>query len=274
MERPAPEEKFTAEIDRISGAGNGIIELDKGHVNVGQVTHDAVGEEVECLMLDKQTAQCLDAVYQEGGVDQGEIGGVQFCSRCHSMMKTDGKMWVCRKCGHKKFVGETTPKQIADDDSSKSADVTDDIGESLTPESTSSQVTEDDRPEASWKTTSDKLSALRDQAVANADDSIPGTAITTNETTQYHRSPQVKRYVEARAEGQCEGCGDPAPFTSKTGKPYLHVHHIYELSNGGSDTPETVVALCPNCHYRVHHGQDGDEYNQQLLQKVQRLEAD
>jgi predicted HNH restriction endonuclease len=27
-----------------------------------------------------------------------------------------------------------------------------------------------------------------------------------------------------------------------------------------------VIALCPNCHYRVHHGEDGDAYNQELIE--------
>jgi len=76
----------------------------------------------------------------------------------------------------------------------------------------------------------------------------------------------------ARADGVCEGCGEEAPFTSKTGDPYLHAHHIYELSDGGSDAPDTVIALCPNCHYRVHHGMNGDEYNKELRQKLDEIE--
>ena len=35
---------------------------------------------------------------------------------------------------------------------------------------------------------------------------------------------------------------------------------------------ESVIALCPNCHYRVHHGKDGDEYNRNLLKVVHNLE--
>lgn len=88
----------------------------------------------------------------------------------------------------------------------------------------------------------------------------------------YHRSKAVKQYVKTRADGGCEGCGESAPFTSKTGEPYIHSHHIHELSDDGSDTPDTVVALCPNCHCRVHHGADGDEYNQKLLEVVQEKE--
>lgn len=78
--------------------------------------------------------------------------------------------------------------------------------------------------------------------------------------------------MKRRADGKCEACGGPAPFTSKTGEPYLHAHHIHELSEGGKDTIESVIALCPNCHYRVHHGKDGNEFNQDLLEIVHKLE--
>jgi len=117
------------------------------------------------------------------------------------------------------------------------------------------------------------LDTLRQKAHESAVKNVPNEATTTSqEVPQYNRSSDVKAYVKARADGVCEGCGEPAPFTSKTGDPDLHAHHIYELSEGGSDTPDTVVALCPNCHYRVHHGKDGDEYNQELLNIVQEKE--
>lgn len=121
------------------------------------------------------------------------------------------------------------------------------------------------------KTSSDvealRESAKRDEAV---DVSYKNA---TRQAPEYTRSNKVKEYVKARAKGYCEGCGQPAPFISKTGDPYLHAHHIKELSNGGKDTIDTVVALCPNCHYRVHHGEDGDEYNERLLRIVQEKES-
>ena len=111
-----------------------------------------------------------------------------------------------------------------------------------------------------------RKAAKRDEAVG-----VSHTT-TTSQTSEYTRSNKIKEYVKARAEGHCEGCGQPAPFISKTGDPYLHAHHIKELSNGGKDTIDTVIALCPNCHYRVHHGKDGGEYNEELLRTVQKKE--
>lgn len=117
------------------------------------------------------------------------------------------------------------------------------------------------------------IDELRRKAEADAVEEVPENASTTTQTTQeYTRSQTIVRYVKSRADGTCEGCGEPAPFTSKTGEPYLHAHHIHELSEGGTDTPDTVIALCPNCHFRVHHGEDGEEYNQELLEIVQRIE--
>lgn len=119
------------------------------------------------------------------------------------------------------------------------------------------------------------IDELRQQAKSEAVDSIPETATAnTSESQEYSRSQAIVKYVKSRAGGICEGCGEPAPFISNTGRPYLHAHHIHELSSGGSDTPDTVVALCPNCHYRVHHGTDGERFNQKLLKRVQDIESE
>jgi len=117
------------------------------------------------------------------------------------------------------------------------------------------------------------LETLRERATAAAEENVPVPEKTQTQTKQeYTRSNAVREYVLARASGDCEGCGEPAPFTSKSGHPYLHAHHINELSDGGSDTPATVVALCPNCHYKIHHGVDGDEFNEHLREKISQIE--
>jgi 5-methylcytosine-specific restriction protein A len=33
-----------------------------------------------------------------------------------------------------------------------------------------------------------------------------------------------------------------------------------------------VIALCPTCHRRVHHGEGGAEYNAELKEKLLELE--
>ena len=52
--------------------------------------------------------------------------------------------------------------------------------------------------------------------------------------------------------GKCELCRQPAPFQKKNGEPYLETHHIIWLAKGGEDTVNNTVALCPNCHKKMH----------------------
>lgn len=121
------------------------------------------------------------------------------------------------------------------------------------------------------KSPDEKLETLRKQAERDATTSV---SVTTEkrEVTEYDRSEKVRHYVKERADGVCEGCGEDAPFISRTGEPYLQAHHIHELADRGPDTPETVIALCPNCHYRVHHGNDGPDYNRELRYKLTMIE--
>ncbi|MBB6274225.1 hypothetical protein HDF26_004699 [Pedobacter cryoconitis] len=86
------------------------------------------------------------------------------------------------------------------------------------------------------------------------------------------RSKMIVTYALLRANGNCEGCDDPAPFLRENGEPYLEVHHIDELGNGGSDSPRNVIALCPNCHRRVTYSEDKEEYNGKLKLKITQFE--
>lgn len=88
----------------------------------------------------------------------------------------------------------------------------------------------------------------------------------------YKRSAHVKRYVLLRAAGQCESCGEGAPFHRKDGSPYLEPHHINRLSDGGLDHPKYVGAVCPACHREIHYGIGGEEKNEQLRAYVEQLE--
>lgn len=77
---------------------------------------------------------------------------------------------------------------------------------------------------------------------------------TKSTTTIYCRDPKVKAWVLKRANGICELCKQPAPFTSTDGLPYLEAHHVRPLAEGGPDTPSNTVAVCPNCHKELHFG--------------------
>lgn len=99
----------------------------------------------------------------------------------------------------------------------------------------------------------------------------PSPPQSTKTTVSYARDPLVKAWVLQKSEGQCEGCSTPAPFLNKDGIPYLEVHHVVALAEGGPDTVENAVALCPNCHRRCHLANDGESYSAGLYGGVKRL---
>jgi 5-methylcytosine-specific restriction enzyme A len=71
----------------------------------------------------------------------------------------------------------------------------------------------------------------------------------------FERNPYVVVEVLGRANGICERCRSEAPFKRrKDNSPYLEVHHRIRLADGGEDTVENAIALCPNCHRQLHFG--------------------
>lgn len=68
---------------------------------------------------------------------------------------------------------------------------------------------------------------------------------------KYERNVYVAQYILKKADGICMLCNQKGPFLVK-GMPYLEVHHIIPVSKGGLDTIDNCVALCPNCHKRMH----------------------
>lgn len=81
----------------------------------------------------------------------------------------------------------------------------------------------------------------------------------TSQTTVYDRDPAVAEYTKRLAAGICDLCREPAPFKGRGGEPYLECHHVQWLAKGGADTLENTVALCPNCHRKMHiHNNQAD----------------
>ncbi|WP_342537603.1 HNH endonuclease [Sporosarcina sp. FSL K6-1540] len=78
-------------------------------------------------------------------------------------------------------------------------------------------------------------------------------SLTTTQTSAYTRSVYIREFARRVSNGICQLCDMNAPFLDKQGEPFLEVHHIHYLSKGGSDTTNNVVALCPNCHRKIHH---------------------
>ena len=78
----------------------------------------------------------------------------------------------------------------------------------------------------------------------------------------------MQAYTLCRAKGICELCKTKAPFQKEDGLPYLEIHHIKQLADGGPDTPDNTVALCPNCHRLLHHG--SSEEKKEKIGKLRR----
>lgn len=85
------------------------------------------------------------------------------------------------------------------------------------------------------------------------------------------RDPNVKAWLLLNSNGVCECCNTNAPFMSKTGIPYLEIHHVKRLSDGGSDTPDNAIAVCPNCHKALHYSDQSSYIVEKLYINISRL---
>ncbi len=97
----------------------------------------------------------------------------------------------------------------------------------------------------------------------------PSTRTVISKT--YVRDELVSQYAKNRANGICDLCGSNAPFNDSHGNPYLECHHIKWLSDGGEDSLYNTVALCPNCHKKMHIC-NLDEDIHKLLNKIKNYE--
>jgi|GEM_PF-7065226 len=93
-------------------------------------------------------------------------------------------------------------------------------------------------------------------------------------TSSYVRDPFVKAWVLENAKGNCESCGSPAPFLNSNDDPFLEVHHVILLAEGGSDTICNTIAVCPNCHRRYHHSKEKISDAMDLYNKIPRLQKE
>jgi EVE domain/HNH endonuclease len=97
------------------------------------------------------------------------------------------------------------------------------------------------------------LDVLEARIRASRRPSKPQSGTTT--TTVFNRDPNIIAYAKGRAGFRCEvpGCEVPLFFKSD-GEPYVEVHHIHMLADGGDDTTDNVACLCPSHHREIHFG--------------------
>lgn len=86
--------------------------------------------------------------------------------------------------------------------------------------------------------------------------------------------PSSRSVAEAqallRAAGKCDLCKQRAPFRSRSGQPYLEPHSIRYIGPppAKATDPSGIAALCPNCHKRLHFGENGAKLNASLAQEL------
>ncbi|NJC41246.1 5-methylcytosine-specific restriction protein A [Brevundimonas alba] len=101
----------------------------------------------------------------------------------------------------------------------------------------------------------------------------PGNQTPPTKTTTvvvHKRDPKVVAWVLQAAAGVCEGCQSAAPFQTASG-PFLEVHHLKPLGEGGPDIVENAVAICPNCHRALHHASDRAARRSDIEGRVARI---
>lgn len=101
---------------------------------------------------------------------------------------------------------------------------------------------------------------------------VPRVSVSRSE---FVRSPAVVELALRRSEGECEfpGCKTPL-FRTSEGRPYLEVHHINWLRNGGLDSLENVVALCPRCHRALHSAAERQVLNAEMEAHLSSIRSD
>lgn len=91
------------------------------------------------------------------------------------------------------------------------------------------------------------------------------------EITQFVRDPKVVAWVLNNSKGFCECCNQKAPFNKEDGTPFLEVHHLIRLADGGYDSISNAIALCPNCHRELHYGENRTILLNQIYKNIERV---
>lgn len=106
----------------------------------------------------------------------------------------------------------------------------------------------------------DRLNAIATSLSVN----VESLLISSSSTPQFiqrvgrinRHFPYYEEKVIYQANGICELCRRNAPFNDRNGFPYLEAHTIDRIAYGGEESVKNIVALCPNCHAKLHVCED------------------
>lgn len=92
------------------------------------------------------------------------------------------------------------------------------------------------------------------------------------QTVTFVRNAYVIAGALVRANGACEmpKC-KTSLFSKDDGTPFLEVHHVIPLSEGGDDALANAAALCPMCHRELHFGALRRKKRQQLAACIKKV---
>ena len=78
----------------------------------------------------------------------------------------------------------------------------------------------------------------------------------TKEIKQRHESKKQKERIAILENHTCQICGFQQSYINKEGKKrwIIEVDHIIEKAQGGGETIDNLLVLCPNCHAKKTYG--------------------
>jgi len=71
-------------------------------------------------------------------------------------------------------------------------------------------------------------------------------------STRIERNPRLVTKLKKLHPNKCQICSRKH-FLKESGEPYSEVHHINELSKGGSQATNNCLVLCSTCHRKLHY---------------------
>jgi len=74
-----------------------------------------------------------------------------------------------------------------------------------------------------------------------------------HEVCSFVKDRQLASEAKRKAKYRCRACGGALGDPTKASR-YVQAHHVEPLSEGGSDTADNLLVLCPNCHAKMHAG--------------------
>lgn len=70
----------------------------------------------------------------------------------------------------------------------------------------------------------------------------------------------IKREVVKRQHYKCAKCKKELPAR-------YHIHHKKRVSDGGSNKPSNLIAICANCHSNIHHKESVKKATKKIKKK-------